>query len=459
MGEAGSGTASGVAELSADSLLAGRYLVGELLGRGGMAEVRAAQDERLDREVAVKILRPELAADAEVRQRFEAEARTSARLSHPNVVNVFDADVDGDRVYMVMERLPGSTLDDEMKSGPMPVARVVEVGCQVASALAAAHAAGVVHRDIKPGNILTCPDGTVKVADFGIATIMGAASLTATGLVVGTPAYLAPERAAGQSASVRSDIYSVGALLYACLAGRRPFEADSAVALMVVMQSRSATPIAELRADVSPALSALIEKAMARDPQGRFGEAGDLAAALAALPADDPAGPITVVTPQGATRPGVVGDTTAVMAAAGAAAAAGIGAAGASSLAGAGLPPAGGPPPSAMGEGPGWRRAAIVLVSLALLILIGGLAYGLLGGIGSNTGPSNTTTTNPSAASTTSTSSSSTSSTSTTASTTTSTNPPTTTSTTTVTVTLPGPSSTTSTSPTTTVPSSTSSTG
>jgi len=203
-----------VAQLSED-LLAGRYQVGELLGRGGMAEVRAAHDERLDREVAVKILRPELAADEAVHQRFEAEARTAARLSHPNVVNVFDAGTDGDRVYMVMERLPGTTLENEMKAGPMAVARVVDIGRQVASGLAAAHLAGIVHRDIKPGNVLTVPDGTVKVADFGIATVMGSASVTATGLVVGTPAYLAPERATGASATVRSDVYSVGAVLYA----------------------------------------------------------------------------------------------------------------------------------------------------------------------------------------------------------------------------------------------------
>ena len=420
-----------MAELSED-LLAGRYQIGGLLGRGGMAEVRAAHDERLDREVAVKILRPELAADEAVHQRFEAEARTAARLSHPNVVNVFDAGTDGDRVYMVMERLPGTTLENEMGAGPMSVARVVDIGRQVAGGLAAAHLAGIVHRDIKPGNVLTVPDGTVKLADFGIATVMGSASLTATGLVVGTPAYLAPERATGQSATLRSDVYSVGALLYACLAGRRPYEADSAVALMVAMQSRAPTPIEEIRPDVPAALVAVIERAMAVSPEERFPGAAEMAAALAGIPVEAPAGPATAV---------VAGaDTTSVMAAAGMASAAGIG-----GTVVAGPPPGGvGPVMAPPGEGAGWRRATILLVGLALLILAGGLAYGLTKGIGSNSGPASTTTSSPGTSSTTSpsstpsttTTSSTSTSTTETSSTTTSTTEPTTT----VTVTVPGSS-------------------
>ena len=427
-----------MAQLSAEGLLAGRYEVGQLLGRGGMAEVRAAHDERLDREVAVKILRPELSADESVRQRFEAEARTAARLSHPNVVNVFDAGSDGDRVYMVMERLPGTTLENEMSDGPMAVPRVIDVGQQVASALAVAHAAGIVHRDIKPGNVLTCPDGTVKVADFGIATVMGSASVTATGLVVGTPAYLSPERATGESATLRSDVYSVGALLYACLAGRRPFEADSAVALMMAMQSRSPTPLSELRADVPVALAAVIEKAMARRPEDRFSDAAELTAALTALPASGLTRATTVV------GPAAGADATSVMAAVGASAAAGIGAASGPI----GLRPAMAPPV----EGPGWRRASIILVTLALLILVAGLAYGLTKGIGSSPSQSSTTTSS-SAGSSTTTSSTTTSSTST-SSTTSSTSSTTTTSTTepstTVSVTVPDTSSPPSSSPDTT---------
>ena len=408
-----------------DRILAGRYRLGELLGRGGMAEVRAARDERLDRDVAVKILRPELAADPLVRQRFESEARTSARLSHPNVVNVFDAGSDDESVYMVMERLPGETLDDEVAVGPMAADRVVSVGAQVLDALAAAHAAGVVHRDIKPGNVLTCPGGMVKVADFGIATVLGAASVTATGLIVGTPTYLAPERADGQPASHRSDIYSVGAVLYTCLTGRRPFEADSAVALMVVIQNRDPTPIRELRPEVPAGLAAVVARAMAKDPAQRFGSAAEMRAAL--LGTEPEAFDMRTT---GAMAPL---DATSVMAAAGSAGVAGIGAAGAT-----GVISSASPRPLVR-EGRGWRRASILLVGAAVIIVLAAVGSGLVHGGGATTPGATTTTTNPKAASTSTTASTSTSTS--TSSTTTTSGPSTTTSTTSgatsVTVTVP----------------------
>ncbi len=396
-----------------DQVIAGRYRLGELLGRGGMAEVRAARDERLDRDVAVKILRPELAADPLVRQRFESEARTSARLSHPNVVNVFDAGSDDESVYMVMERLPGETLDDELTAGPMAVDRVVSVGAQVLDALAAAHAAGVIHRDIKPGNVLTCPDGVVKVADFGIATVLGAASVTATGLIIGTPAFLAPERAEGQPASDRSDIYSVGAVLYSCLTGRRPFEADSAVALMTVMQTRHPTPIHDLRPEVPAGLVEVVARAMAKDPARRFASAAEMRAALLAggvAPLD----PLTT----GVMAPA---DVTSVMAAAGMAGAAGVGAAGAAGLGAAGAAGGVGTGPARVGvqEEPGWRRASALLLTAALIVLLVAVGWGLLHGGGSSS-PGATTTTTGGRAKKAATTTSSTSSTSSTAPTTTS---------------------------------------
>ncbi|HVA42123.1 MAG TPA: protein kinase [Acidimicrobiales bacterium] len=409
-----------------DQMVASRYRLGELLGRGGMAEVRAARDERLDRDVAVKILRPELAADPLIRQRFESEARTSARLSHPNVVNVFDAGSDDELVYMVMERLPGETLDDELAAGPMAVDRVVSVGAQVLDALAAAHAAGVIHRDIKPGNVLTCPDGVVKVADFGIATVLGAASVTATGLIIGTPTYLAPERADGQMASDRSDVYSVGAVLYTCLTGRRPFEADSAVALMAVMQTRDPTPIGELRPEVPAALAAVVARAMAKDPARRFGSAAEMRVALLATGPD-------------ALGMGTTGgmsplDATSVMAPAGLAGAAGIGAAGATGATGVVMA---GPPRLLVREGRGWRRASILLVGAAIVIVLAAVGSGLVhGGGATKPGGTTTTTTNRKAASTSTTASTSTS-TSTTSGPSTTTSTTTTSSSTSVTVTIP----------------------
>ncbi|MHB1447142.1 MAG: serine/threonine-protein kinase, partial [Acidimicrobiales bacterium] len=386
---------------------------------------------------AVKILRPELAADSMVRQRFESEARTSARLSHPNVVNVFDAGYDDESVYLVMERLPGETLDDELAAGPMAVDRVVSVGVQVLDALAAAHAAGVIHRDIKPSNVLTCPDGVVKVADFGIATVAGAASVTATGLIIGTPAYLAPERAEGQPASERSDVYSVGAVLYTCLTGRRPFEADSAVALMAVMQIREPTPIRELRSEVSAGLAAVVARAMAKDPAGRFGSAAEMAAALLAV-----APPDMVTTGEMAPA-----DATSVMAAAGLAGAAGRGAVRAT-----GVVSAGSSRPLVR-EGRAWRGASILLVGAAVLIVLAAVGWGLVHGGSAATPGGTTTTTNRKTATTSTTASTSTS---------TSTSAPTSTSTSTSTSTTSEPSTTTSTtsgstSVTVTIPTSTSS--
>ena len=415
-----------------DQILAGRYRLGELLGRGGMAEVRAARDERLDRDVAVKILRPELAADPLVRQRFESEARTSARLSHPNVVNVFDAGSDDESVFMVMERLPGETLDDELAAGPMAVDRVVSVGAQVLDALAAAHAAGVIHRDIKPGNVLTCLDGVVKVADFGIATVLGAASVTATGLIIGTPAYLAPERAEGQPASDRSDVYSVGAVLYTCLTGRRPFEADSAVALMTVMQTRDPTPIREVRPEVPAGVAEVVARAMAKDPSRRFASAADMRAALLT----GGRGPVDALT-TGVMAPA---DITSVMAAAGLARATGIGAAGATGVVSTA------PARSGIREEPGWRRASILLLAAAMVILVAAVGWGLVHGGGSSAPGAATSTTSGRAEKSTSTTSSTTStspssSTSLSSSTSTSSAPSTTTSTTggftSVTVTIP----------------------
>ncbi|MDP9442205.1 MAG: protein kinase, partial [Actinomycetota bacterium] len=201
----------------ADTLLAGRYRLGSLLGRGGMAEVYDAFDERLDRWVAVKVLRPEMAAQEGVRTRFEGEARSAARLAHPNVVAIYDTGEEGDTPFIVMERLPGETLADRMAAGPVDTHWLLRVAGDVLLALGAAHAAGIVHRDVKPGNILIAADGCAKVADFGIAKsleVAAGADLTNTNQLVGTPAYLAPERLNGQPATPQSDLYAVGVVLY-----------------------------------------------------------------------------------------------------------------------------------------------------------------------------------------------------------------------------------------------------
>src|SRR2546423_3234570 len=207
-------------------VLAGRYERRGVLGQGGMGTVYDAWDRRLERAVALKVLRPTMAADATVRARFEAEARAAATLLHPNVVAVFDSGDDAGTAFLVMERLPGHTLRHEISGGPLSPDRVRAVLADILAALGAAHDAGIVHRDIKPGNVLFAPDGSAKVADFGIAKSAGL-DLTGTGEIVGTTAYLSPERLEGAAASPASDVYAVGVLAYEALTGRKPFPADS----------------------------------------------------------------------------------------------------------------------------------------------------------------------------------------------------------------------------------------
>lgn len=248
--------------------LADRYQLGEVIGRGGMAEVRAGHDLRLDRPVAVKLLRSDIAHQPGVRQRFESEARLAARLSHPNVVSVYDSGETPDGVpFIVMERLPGSTLADRLRAGPMSEEEVRELARQVLSALQAAHSAGVMHRDVKPGNILAAGGGLWKVGDFGIAkAVMDVGGdPTMTVALLGTPAYLAPERLHGAPATAASDIYSVGVVLYESLAGAKPL----------------GTPLLAAKPGADPVLAAAVERALSPVPERRFASAAEMEAAIA----------------------------------------------------------------------------------------------------------------------------------------------------------------------------------
>ena len=240
--------------------------MGELLGRGGMSEVYAAEDERLRRTVAVKLLRPELAARDDVRMRFEVEARSAAGLAHPHVVAVYDTGEDDGLPFIVMERLPGETLGDRIAAGPVDQGWLRDRVLEVLSALGTAHAAGIVHRDVKPGNILIAADGRAKIADFGIAKSLeplpDEVELTGTNLLVGTPAYVAPERMAGNPATPASDLFSLGLVLYEAAAGGRP--ADGVT----------------LPLGIDPSLSAAIDRALRPNPTERFASAEEMAAAL-----------------------------------------------------------------------------------------------------------------------------------------------------------------------------------
>lgn len=284
---------------SGEDVLAGRYRVGALLGRGGSACVFDGYDLRLGRPVAIKQLRAEAAADPAMRRRFEQEARTAARLSHAHAVAVYDTGRDGDQSFLVMERLPGSSLADRIAEGPLDPEPAAAIGLDVLSALQAAHALGMVHRDVKPGNILLTEDGRAKVADFGIAKsadppLIGDTTLpdvTALGLVIGTPAYLAPERLTGQPATARADLYAVGVVLYEMLTGTKPPPGPREVP------------------GVPAALAAVVVRALSPNPVGRFVTACEMASALrratgvwgGAVGTHDPAIPVPAAGPDDAT--------------------------------------------------------------------------------------------------------------------------------------------------------------
>jgi serine/threonine-protein kinase len=266
--------------MQAPELLGGRYELRGVLGRGGMAEVRDGWDIRLDRPVAVKLLHPVFTTQPDNRMRFEVEARAAAALNHPHIVSVHDSGEHAGTPYIVMERLSGQTLADVIARGPLPQAQVRSILDNVLSALAAAHAAGILHRDIKPANILFSALGDTKVADFGIAKSAGTAH-TLTGQIVGTMAYLSADRIASRPASVADDLYAVGAVGYEALAGRRAFPQENLAELARAVAEDTRPPLTMLRPDVDPALAAVIERAMARDPHRRFGSANEMRAALA----------------------------------------------------------------------------------------------------------------------------------------------------------------------------------
>jgi eukaryotic-like serine/threonine-protein kinase len=265
--------------VSVPSVGGGRYRLERPLGHGGMASVHLARDAELDRPVAVKVLAESLAGDTAFRKRFLREARLAARLSHPNVVAVYDAgDEDGGRPYIVMEYVDGTTLEGR---GPLPPREAVALAVQACHGLAHAHAAGLVHRDVKPHNLLLRTDGTLKVADFGIARAAEATALTQVGTVLGTAAYLAPEQAAGEEVTAAADIYSLGAVLYELLAGRPPYEPAS---LADFADRPEIRPVSELAPRVPRHVEDAVMRSLARNPAYRPASADALARDLGDRP-------------------------------------------------------------------------------------------------------------------------------------------------------------------------------
>jgi serine/threonine protein kinase len=284
-------------------VLGGRYHLDALIARGGMAEVWAATDQVLGRPVAVKVLHPHLAGDEALRARFHNEAIAVARLVHPAIVAIFDTCGDTRTEAIVMELVRGRTLRDFLdERGRLEPVEVVHIGAEVASALTCAHRAGIVHRDMKPANILLSDDGRVLVTDFGIAKVLDSADVTRTSAVLGTVKYLAPEQVEGAPVDARTDIYALGAVLYECVTGSPPFGGDSPAAIALARLHRSPEPPSALEPDVPPTLDAAIVRALARRPDDRFAAAEDLRAALLATRLDpsarrDGATDLTVATP------------------------------------------------------------------------------------------------------------------------------------------------------------------
>jgi tRNA A-37 threonylcarbamoyl transferase component Bud32 len=265
--------------------LGGRYQIEELMGQGGMSAVYKANDPNLKRMVAVKLIHEHLSTDAGFVSRFEEEAAAIAQLRHPNIVQVFDFNVEDDTYYMVMEFIPGETLQEQLKrlnqaGRNMEIDDVVEYLINICDASDYAHDRGLIHRDIKPANIMLSVQKQAILMDFGIAKIIGGQQHTATGAVVGTAQYMSPEQIKGEQLDRRSDIYSLGVTLFEMISGRPPYEADSAMTLMMMHINDPVPDVKRINPEVSPQLVAVINKALAKSRDDRYQTAGEMAVAL-----------------------------------------------------------------------------------------------------------------------------------------------------------------------------------
>jgi Tol biopolymer transport system component len=280
--------------LSAGTRL-GPYEILAPIGAGGMGEVYRARDERLKREVAVKVLPAELAADPERRTRFEREARAASALSHPNILTIFDIGTDNDTVYIAMELVEGGTLKDLTASGPVPTRKLLELATQIAEGLSAAHAAGIVHRDLKPANVMVSKHGHAKILDFGLAKLVtpedqevsalqtAGGDLTRPGMVMGTIGYMSPEQAAGRPTDFRSDQFAFGSILYEMATGKRAFERGTTAETLTAIIREEPESVSQLNARLPAPVRWLVERCLSKDPEDRFGTTKDLARDLAAI--------------------------------------------------------------------------------------------------------------------------------------------------------------------------------
>jgi eukaryotic-like serine/threonine-protein kinase len=364
----------------------GGYAIQALIGSGGMANVYRGFDSNLQRSVAIKVLSPAIAAQPGFAERFRQEARLIASLRHPNIVQVYDFGEHNGHTYMVQELLPGPTLEQRLADAttqgvPLARADIMSIAAQLASALDAAHAAGIIHRDVKPSNALWNAHGALALTDFGIAkNTLTTANYTQVGLVMGTPTYLSPEQAQGLPLTPSSDIYALGVVLYELITGTTPFESPTPMRIVMSHIQEPPPPLRPLRADLPAAAEAVVLRALAKEPSQRFATAGELAQALErawpAIPAVVTLGTIHNQATQHWSSPRVAG---------GAAFAPGP----ANPPVGVGTPPAATPPVAA---GAGTRPMLLILGTLLALLLLGGVALALRGerGVADRTGSATT---------------------------------------------------------------------
>src|ERR687888_1862800 len=268
---------TGLASSLIGTVLSDRYRLESKLGSGGMSTVYLARDETLERWVAVKVMHREMSDQPDQIERFRREARAVAQLSHPNVVSVIDAGEDGGYPYIVFEYVDGETLKQRIeRTGPLPVAEATAYAIEIGRGLAAAHARRLVHRDVKPQNVLIDPEGRAKVTDFGIARSLEDDGLTATGRVLGTTDYVSPEQALGREVTQQSDIYSLGVVLYEMLTGEAPFKADTQVAVAMKHVREPLPDVQRLRPEVSAALAAVIERGTPKETPNRYPTAAEM---------------------------------------------------------------------------------------------------------------------------------------------------------------------------------------